>query len=174
MEDKTMEPINTSRPNGHNDVNQFIIIKGGADKFIEFCNNVFNAEERKEVRTPDKDGTLIHAEVKIGNSTIMIADSKKDWPFTPGFVQIYVKSINEILNKAGMNGGEIVTEKTKFYGGYNIARIKDPFGNMWWLYEHSIEENKDYDQSDKSWHERKPSYIYTTLMEAMSKLGKDK
>jgi uncharacterized glyoxalase superfamily protein PhnB len=166
-----MEISNTNRPNGHNDVNQFIIIKGGASKFIEFCKNVFNAEERKEVTTPDKDGTIIHAEIKIGNSTIMIADSKDDWPFTPGFIQIYVQSIDEIAAKTKMNGGEVITEKTKFYGGYNIARIKDPFGNMWWLYEHSIVGNNDYDKSDTSWHERKPSYIYTTLMEAMKKLG---
>jgi uncharacterized glyoxalase superfamily protein PhnB len=158
-------------PAGHQKINPFFIIKNDALKFIDFTIKVFDAKERRKVRTPDKDGKLIHAEIQIDDSTIMIADSKDDWPFTPSFIQIYVSSINETLEKARKNNGEIITEKTQFYGGYTIARIKDPFGNIWWLYEKSSNENtEDYDKTDTSWHERKPSYIYTTLIEAMKNL----
>jgi PhnB protein len=56
-------------PAGHRKINPFFIIKNDALKFIEFAINVFDAKERIEVRTPDKDGKLIHAEVQIGDST---------------------------------------------------------------------------------------------------------
>jgi uncharacterized glyoxalase superfamily protein PhnB len=158
-------------PIGHQKINPFFIIKNDALKFIEFTINVFNAKERREVRTPDKDGKLIHAEIQIGDSTIMMADSKEDWPFTPSFVQIYINSIDDTLEKARNNNAKIITEKTQFYGGYNIGRIQDPFGNIWWLYEKSNNENKEiYDKSDTSWHDRKPSYIYKTLIDAMMHL----
>jgi uncharacterized glyoxalase superfamily protein PhnB len=163
-----MEEI--KRPEGHNTINTFIIVKNDATKFIKFTESVFEAKEKIEVRTPDRDGKLIHAEVRIGNSTLMIADSKEDWPFTPSFVQIYVNNIKNALELAKGAGAIVVTELSPFYGGYNIARIKDPFGNIWWLYEHDIQKDIIYDKSDTSWHDRKPSYIYLTLVEAMINL----
>ena len=167
MKDELVIPI------GHNLINPFFIIKNDASKFIAFTIQVFGVRERQEVRTHDKDEKLIHAEIQIGDSTIMIADSKDDWPFTPSFIQIYVKSIDNTIEKAIQNGAIVVTEKSSFYGGYNIARIKDPFGNIWWLYEQATKENlNDYDKSDTSWHNRKPSYVYMTLIEAMKNLNK--
>lgn len=163
-----MEEI--KRPNGHNSINPFVIIKNDALKFIQFAESVFGAKERIEVRTPDRDGKLIHAEIMIGNSSIMIADSKDDWPFTPSFIQIYIGSIKKVLDLAMEAGATVVTELSPFYGGYNIARIKDPFGNIWWLYEPAGNKDTAYDKSDTTWHDRKPSYIYLTLVDAMKNL----
>lgn len=153
----------------YNKVNPFVIIKGGAANFIEFVQKIFDGKENKAVRTPDKDGTLIHAEIQIGDSTLLIADSKEDWPFTPAFLQIYVDDAQQILDKAITENAEIVTELSEFYNGLNLARLKDPFGNIWWLYEkvgNKIPENK----SNTDWHSNKPSEIYTTLMTAMKNL----
>jgi len=161
-------------PAGYNTVNPFVIIKGDAKKFIEFVEKIFDAEERKNVRTLDRDGTLIHAELQIGNSSVLISDSKSDWPFTPAFLQVYVKDAQEVLNRAKDNGAEIVTEVSKFYGGFKIARFKDTWGNLWWLYEpeENKGKNKEESKSDLSWHEMKPGYIYTSLMEVMRNFGK--
>lgn len=74
----------------YNKVNPFVIIKGGAARFIDFTEKVFGAKENMQVRTPDRDGTLIHAEIQIGDSMILLANSKGDWPFTPAFLQIYI------------------------------------------------------------------------------------
>jgi len=57
----------------YNKVNPFVIIKGGATGFIDFVEKVFDAKENKQVRTPDRDGALIHAEVQIGDSMILLA-----------------------------------------------------------------------------------------------------
>ena len=153
----------------YNKVNPFVIIKGGASKFIDFAEKVFDAEENKQVRTPDRDGTLIHAEIQIGDSMILLADSKGDWPFTPAFLQVYVDNAQQILDKAKAEKAEIVTELSNFYNGLKLARLKDPFGNIWWLYEkvdNKVSENK----SNTDWHNSKPSEIYTTLMNAMKNL----
>ena len=165
-----MESI--KRPDGHNTINTFIIVKDDAAKFIKFTEVVFEAKERIEVRTPDRDGKLIHSEIQIGNSTLMIADSKDNWPFTPSFIQVYVNDIKKVLTLAKESGASIITELSPFYGGFNIARIKDPFGNIWWLYEPDSQKNNEYDKSDTSWHDRKPSYIYLTLVDAMINLKK--
>ena len=157
-------------PPGYNTINTFVVVKDNASQFIEFTKSVFGAEERVNLRIPDRDGKLIHAEITVGNSTIMIADSKPDWPFTPSFLQIYVENVKNILEAARSKGSIIVTKLTSFYGGYNIARIQDPFGNLWWLYEPKNETVEAEITADTSWHKREPSYVYTTLMEAMKKL----
>ena len=154
----------------YNKVNPFVIIKGGASKFIDFVENVFDAEENKQVRTPDRDGTLIHAEVQIGDSMILLADSKEDWPFTPAFLQVYVDNAQEILNKAEKEGAEIITKVSVFYNGLKLARFKDKWGNIWWLYEKITKENLTENKSDTDWHNKKPSDIYSTLMQAMRNL----
>jgi uncharacterized glyoxalase superfamily protein PhnB len=167
----TNKTANEIIPPGYNQVNFFIIVKGGASKFIEFVEKVFSGNENKQARTPDRDGSLIHAEIQLGDSTILVADSKDDWPFTPAFPQVYVANAQEILDKAVLRGAEVITEVNDFYG-MQIARFKDSWGNIWWLFEKNSIPVKQTAQTkvDVSWHERKPSEVYTTLMEAMKNL----
>ena len=82
-------------PIGYNNTNQFVIVKGGAKNLIAFVTRVFGAKERKAVRTPDKDGMLIHAEVELGASTLMLADSKPDWPFTPALSRYMFRMLKQ-------------------------------------------------------------------------------
>jgi len=158
-------------PAGHNVVNMFVLIKGGADRFITFVEDVIGGTERAEVRTPDKDGTLIHAEIQLGDSTLMLADSKPSWPYTPAFIQVYVQDAQVVLDKAQQAGAEVVTEVSDFYNGFRLARMKDPWGNIWWLYEPDHKKQITEPKSDVSWHDKSPSQIYTTLMNAMEHLS---
>ena len=160
-------------PLGYNKVNFFIIVKGGASKFIEFIEKVFNAIENKKARIPDKDGTLIHSEVSVGDSMILIADSKEDWLFTPAFPQVYVDDAQEILNRAEKEGAKIITPVSDFYYGLKLARFQDEWGNIWWLFERGsiAEKTTVKENADLSWQDKKPSQIYITLMEAMKDLG---
>ena len=157
----------------YNKVNPFVIIKGGAIKFIDFVEKVFDAEENKLVRTPDRDGALIHAEIQIGDSMILLADSKEDWPFTPSFLQVYVECAQETLTRAEKEGAQIITNVSVFYSGLKLARFKDKWGNIWWLYEKMSKESLIENKSDTDWHNKKPSDIYTTLMQAMKNLKQD-
>jgi PhnB protein len=158
-------------PPRYNKVNPFVIIKGGAIKFIDFAEKVFGACENKQIRTPDRDGSLIHAEIQIGDSMILLADSKHDWPFTPAFLQIYVDDAQEILDRAEKEGAEIITRVSEFYNGLIIARFKDNWGNIWWVYEKINKTEAPGNISDTSWHKRSPGYIFTTLDQAMKDLS---
>jgi uncharacterized glyoxalase superfamily protein PhnB len=155
----------------YNKVNPFVIIKGGATRFIDFVERVFDAEENKQVRTPDRDGTLIHAEVQIGDSMILLADSKEDWPFTPSFLQVYVSNAQETLDRAEKEGAQVITNVSIFYNGLKLARFKDKWGNIWWLYEKMNQDGLVDNKSDTDWHNIKPGEIYTTLMQAMKNLS---
>lgn len=160
-------------PNGYATANQFVIVKGGAANFIAFVTKVFEAKEREEVRTPDTDGHLIHAEIELGQSTLMLADSKEGWPFTPAFIQVYVEDAQEALDRAKALGGEIVTRVTRFYGGFRLARFKDPFGNIWWLYEPDPEAQEELAtnlSAKTDWHNKEPSELYSTIVNAMRSL----
>ncbi|ADD44603.1 VOC family protein [Stackebrandtia nassauensis] len=165
------EPINSVAVSDLNTVNGFIIAKGAAE-LIEFLTAVFDGTETPEAHTPDmyaNDGTLIHAEVRIGNSVIMVADRKADWPFTPAMTQVYVTDAAETLRRAVERGARIITDVSAFYGGFDIARFLDPWGNLWWLFAPAADANAD-DQETVDWDDPEPSPIYTTLLDAMRQL----
>ena len=156
----------------YNTVNPFIAVKGGAANFIAFVVQVFDATENKPVRTPDKDGSLIHAEIQLGDSMLLVADSKPDWVFTPALLQVYVASAQQTLDKAVAFGAKTITPVSPFYNGIYLARMQDKWGNLWWLYEKISDtaQTGSNNSSSTEWHNDKPSGVYTTLMEAMQHL----
>ncbi len=158
-------------PEGYHTVNQFVLVKDSAETFIKFVEEVFGGKERTAVRTPDRDGTLIHAEIQLGDATILLADSKDDWPFTPAFIQIYVEDAQAVLDRGKQSGATVITEVSDFYNGFKLARLQDPWGNIWWLYTPDNRGELTEPKSDVSWHDRKPSKVYTTLMDAMRALN---
>jgi PhnB protein len=97
--DKHVSPV----PDGYHTVNPLVIPKGASD-FILFVEKAFLAEEVNEARTQDNDGLLIHAEVKIGDSVVMIFDSKEDWLPTPAFLQVYVTDAEATLGRTKSEG----------------------------------------------------------------------
>lgn len=154
-----------------NTVNGFIIAKGAAG-LIEFLTEVFDGVENPEAHTPDwyaDDGTLIHAEVRIGNSVIMVADRKPDWPFTPALTQVYVTDADQTLRRAVDRGATVVTEVSPFYGGFDIARFRDPWGNMWWLFAPATADDAQV-EATSDWSDPQPGPVYTTLLTAMRQL----
>src|SRR4051812_41443181 len=127
------DPSQTSLPQGYNAINPFIITQD-AFKLIEFLKTVFGAEEDMGSHTIDTDGLLLHAEVTIGNSRVLLADTKPGWPYTPSLLQIYVGDLEATLKKAEELGANIVTQPTDFYGDL-FSRIVDPWNNLWWVYQ---------------------------------------
>jgi uncharacterized glyoxalase superfamily protein PhnB len=164
-------------PEGYNTINPFIITKN-AGKLIEFLQKVFGAKEVKEAYTLDTDGLLLHAELRVGNSTIMLADTKEGWPFTPSLLQIYVEDVEKTLQRAEELGAKIVTKPTDFYGDI-FSRFVDPWDNLWWVYQHkeeiNWEEPTDTD-NDATWamESKELHYIHDTLLETMQQLGKNR
>lgn len=165
-------------PEGYATVNPFIIT-AGADEVTQFVIDVFGGEERPEARTIDEDGLLLQAEVRVGTTTIMLAERKPDWPFTPSMLQVYVDDLDAAVERALARGGRLVTQNTDFFGT-QFARVQDPSANLWWIWQHG-DAVWDADQggnewtteaADQGWGEISPElvYIHDTLLEAMTSL----
>lgn len=111
----------------------FAIVDDAAG-LIRFLEEVFEGRERAEARTPMPDGSLLHAEVELGDSVLLIADRQPGWRHDPALLQVYVRDAREVLDRATARGATVFTEPTAFYGSEDISRVEDPFGNLWWLY----------------------------------------
>ncbi|MGI5130777.1 VOC family protein [Pseudonocardia sp. CA-107938] len=122
----TISPI----PDGYHSVTPWII---GRDTLalMEFLTAAFDAEPHGEP-VVDEQGNVGHAEMRIGDSMVMMFD-KPDWPPTPAFLRFYVADIHQTIKQAVAAGARIVTEPTHLFWGDLVARIADPFGNLYWL-----------------------------------------
>jgi len=115
-------------------LNPFLILRDAAS-FIEFAEHVFGAREVVEARTPTPAGTLIHAELRLGDSLLLLSDPQDGWSPRPGLLQVWVADVRAVVSRAVDLGSALVTPPTPFYGSVTLARVEDPWGNLWWLYE---------------------------------------
>lgn len=121
-------------PGRGNTVNPFIVVDN-ASGFIDFAEDIFGAREVAEARAPTPSGELIHAELRIGDSVLLLADRLDGWPSRPGLLQLWVADIENLIVRATDRGALIVTPPAPFYGSLTLARVEDPWGNLWWLYQ---------------------------------------
>jgi PhnB protein len=128
-------------PDGYHSVTPYLFIKGAASA-IDYYKNVFGAKER--VRMPGPNGLVMHAELQIGDSIIMLADENLQIgaksPETLGGVSsslhVYFENVDAIAEKATSAGGKLVRPvKDQFYGDRS-GTIMDPFGHMWSIATH--------------------------------------
>jgi PhnB protein len=82
------------------------------------------------------DGAIGHVEVTIGTSIVMLFDSYPGWPVTPAFLRLYLEDADTTHQQALAAGATSVTEVTELFWGDRVGRVRDPFGNIWWLQSH--------------------------------------
>ena len=117
-------------PEKHQAVMPYLILAGAA-RFIEFTKKVFDAKETALYPRENAEG-IMHAEIMIGNSTIMFADSTEQWKSQTAGLFIYVKNADDVYSKAIAEGAETLQEPSdKDYG--RTCGVKDPLGNTWWI-----------------------------------------
>ncbi len=116
-------------PEKHQQIMPYLIIEN-ASGFISFMQKVFGAKEKyKQMRDEHK---IMHAELMIGESTIMFADATEEYAPQPGGFFIYVENADETFQKAVDAGGKVVTELAdQSYG--RSGGVQDPSGNTWWI-----------------------------------------
>lgn len=115
-------------------MNPFVIVKDTAG-FIAFAEQVFEANEVVEAWTPTPTGELIHAELRVGDSLLLLADPQEGWQVRPGMFQVWVSDVKSLISRAVDRGVTDVTPPTPFYGSLTLARVEDPWGNLWWIYQ---------------------------------------
>ena len=84
-------------------------------------------------RIPGPDGGIGHAEVRIGDSVVMMFDAQEGWPDTQGFLRLYVEDGDATYRRALDAGATSVTEMTDLFFGDRVGRVRDPLGNIWWI-----------------------------------------
>jgi PhnB protein len=119
------------KPANYNTVSPYLIVNG-AEATIEFLKRVFGAIELRKF--PDESGKLMHAEVRIDDTVIMLADpAPPDWPPVSCYVHIYVQDVDETYRKAMEAGAVSVQEPVKKQDENKRGGVKDAGGVTWWI-----------------------------------------
>ena len=133
----TMKPI----PEGYHSVTPYMICKGAAEA-IEFYKTAFGAVEVMRMAGPN--GQIAHAEIKIGDSHIMLSDehpemgiySPQHYGGSPISVLLYVENADGTVNAAVAAGAKVTRPlKDEFYGD-RAGTVVDPFGHQWYVHTH--------------------------------------
>lgn len=118
------------KPEGYSRVSPYLIVKD-AQGTIEFLRQVFDAVELR--RFPDEAGKIMHAEVRIDDTVVMIADSAPNWPAIPSHVHIYVEDVDGTYQRALKAGAASVQEPVKKEDEDKRGGVQDAGGVTWWI-----------------------------------------
>jgi PhnB protein len=105
-----------------------------AAAFLDFLHEAFAAVERGRVVL--EDGTIGHAEVWIGNRVVQMFDARPGWPDTPALLSLYVEDCDAVHAQALAAGATEITPLFTNAWGDRMGRVRDPFGNIWWIQTH--------------------------------------
>jgi PhnB protein len=123
-------------PKGYNAITPYLIIKGAAEA-IEYYKKVFGATE--VMRMPDPSGRIGHAELKIGDSHVMLADEFPEMDYrspvalgsSPVSMLLYVEDVDSTVGQAVAYGAKILKPVADQFYGDRSGFIEDPFGHRW-------------------------------------------
>ena len=128
-------------PDGYHSATPYLIVKGAADA-IDFYKRAFGATEL--FRMPDPKGAIMHAEIRIGDSVLMLADDQPQaichgprslGGSTVGLL-IYLENVDTVFKRAIEAGGKSVRPVTNQFYGDRSGTLEDPFGHVWTVATH--------------------------------------
>ena len=132
MSEAKVKPI----PEGMHTVTPHLVCAGAADA-IEFYKKAFNAVET--ARLPGREGKLMHAAIRIGDSVVMLADEfpkygslgPKSLKGTPVTIHLYVENVDAFVARAVNAGAKITMPLENMFWGDRYGQLEDPFGHRW-------------------------------------------
>jgi PhnB protein len=118
-------------PDGYNHLSPYLIVEK-ADGLLAFVRQVFDAEFLR--RFEDEKGGVVHAEARIGDTVIMVADSVEAWPPVPPHLHLYVPDVDATFARALEAGAEALQEPTRREGDADRrGGFRDASGTTWWV-----------------------------------------
>jgi PhnB protein len=123
----------TPIPKGYHTVTPVLTVHGAA-KLLEFLTQAFDAKET--YRLPGPNGEVMHAEVKIGDSMVMVGEATDQWKPMPATIALYVEDTDAWYKRALQAGATSVREPSDQFYGDRSAGVKDSAGNQWWIHTH--------------------------------------
>jgi PhnB protein len=123
-------------PDGYHSITPYLIVRGAA-RAIDFYQKAFGAEEIMRMESPD--GMVMHAEIRIGDSLVMLGDedpkmgntSPQTLKGTASGLMIYTENCDSLFERALRAGAEAVMPPTDMFWGDRYGRLVDPFGHKW-------------------------------------------
>lgn len=120
-------------PDGFHTLTPFLVVQG-ASTLIDFLQQAFEATEI--FRMADADGAVMHAEVRSGDSIIMMGEASGEHKPMPGGMYLYVNDVDAVYKRALQAGGTSQMEPANRFWGDRQGGVKDPAGNLWWIAAH--------------------------------------
>ena len=118
-----------------------------AAHLIEFISKAFGGEESYRKERPD--GAVIHAEMRVGDSMLMLGEATPQFGPMPASVYLYVTDSDSVYQRALSVGGISVFPIMTLPNGERYGGVKDPFGNIWWIATHV--EDVPPDEEERRW-----------------------
>lgn len=118
------------KPETYPTVSPYLVVDR-ASRTIEFLVKVFDAVELR--RFPGPDGALMHAEIRIDDSVVMLADSTAEWPPVPSYVHVYVPDVDATYRRALAVGAVSVQEPVQKDDEDKRGGVRDAGGTTWWI-----------------------------------------
>lgn len=125
----TVKPI----PDGYQTITPYLIVDGAA-QLIDFLVQAFDAQPLG--RMQDAEGRIMHTEVIIGDSKVMISDSNESNPPTRAMLHMYLGETDRFYERALAAGATSLREPVDEFYGDRTAGVRDAFGNLWWMATH--------------------------------------
>lgn len=122
-----------SAPTGYTSVAPWVVTED-TGAFLDFVTTAFEGKELDRVMT--EDGAIGHAEIKIGDTIVLAFDRAPEWPVMPSLLRVWVPDADAAFERAIAAGARVVTEIADSAFGQRGGRIRDPFGNVWWVMTH--------------------------------------
>jgi uncharacterized glyoxalase superfamily protein PhnB len=122
--------MSSHKPERYPSVSPYLVVDGAA-RTIDFLTEVFGAVELRQF--PDPDGALMHAEVRIDDSVVMLADSTAEWPPVPSYVHVYVPDVDATYQRALDAGAVSVQEPVQKKDEDRRGGVRDAGGTTWWI-----------------------------------------
>jgi len=117
-------------PEGYTTVAPWVVTDD-TGAFLAFVTQAFGGEELGRVST--EDGLIGHSEIRVGDTIVLAFDRHGDWPTMPSLLRVFVADADEAFSQAVTAGGHVVTPLADNAFGQRGGRIRDPFGNIWWV-----------------------------------------
>ncbi|MEV0976188.1 VOC family protein [Streptomyces sp. NPDC049915] len=125
-----MSQQSSPAPDGYTTVAPWVVTED-TGAFLDFVAEVFGGVELARVRTGD--GLIGHGEIRVGDTVVLAFDRHADWPLLPSLLRVFVADADEVFARAVAAGAHVVTPVSDDAFGRRGGRVKDPFGNVWWV-----------------------------------------
>ncbi len=120
-------------PDRYHTVTPYLTVQG-VPALLDFVKRAFDAQELERMSRPD--GTIGHAEVRIGDSVVMMGEARAGSPPMPSMLYLYVSDTDSTFKRALAAGAAPLMEPADQFWGDRNAAVKDPIGNHWWIATH--------------------------------------